>query len=66
MVSKNKDPKKSPTFPFDKMPYQGKGEDGEPEEYEDLGRTSELDLGESPSRTHKRSLREERDAGQEP
>lgn len=64
-MSKHKD-YKGPYFPFKKMPFQEKGEsDHELHEY-DLESTEELDIGESDKRQRRRTLRDERDAGQEP
>ena len=55
-----------PHFPFDKMPFQEKGESDEQLKSYDLDATEELDLGESEKRQQKRTLAEERDAGHEP
>ena len=55
---------KEPLFPFDKMPYQEKGEN-EIHEFE-MGADQELDLGESDERMRRRNLGEERGAGHEP
>lgn len=61
-----KDESKAPLFPFDKMVYQEKGEnENDIHDYE-LGSDQELNLGESESRTKKRTLRDERGAGHEP
>ena len=56
--------KQAALFPFDKMPYQAKSEN-EIHDYE-TNRQEELELGETPKRTQKRTLGEEREAGHEP
>lgn len=57
---------REPLFPFDKMPYQEKGEnENELHEYE-MGNDQELNLGESTERMKRRTLEEERGAGHEP
>lgn len=60
------DEDKEPLFPFEKMPYQEKGENvADIHEY-DMGSNQELNLGESEERTKRRTLGEERGAGHEP
>ena len=65
MAKKNDQP---PKFPFDKMPYQEKGDSEEDESLEDFDLESdeELDIGESDKRRQKRTLQDEKGAGHEP
>lgn len=57
---------KEPLFPFDKMPYQEKGEnENDIHDYE-MDSNQKLNLGESNGRLKKRNLGEERGAGHEP
>jgi hypothetical protein len=60
------DEEKETLFPFNKMPFQEKGEsENDIHEY-DMGSDQELNLGESEERTKRRNLRDERGAGHEP
>ncbi len=61
-----KDDSKEPLFPFDKMIYQEKGENENDIHEYDMGSHQELNLGESESRTKKRTLRDEKGVGHEP
>jgi hypothetical protein len=63
--NKNRDKDQVAPFPFDKMPYQEKGESMDKLNDYDMGE-QELDLGESERRTRHRSLGDERGAGHEP
>lgn len=56
-----KNESKAPLFPFDKMVYQEKGENENDIHEYDMRSDQELNLGESESRTKKRTLRDEKD-----
>lgn len=65
-MSKHKKDEQPPHFPFDKMPYQEKGESGEELSEYEMESDEELDIGESENRMRHRNLGEERGAGHEP